>query len=391
MVRGPASAADSVGNGKAGGDVITGKPMLQHDPAAQETPPRRWRPSRSLTVVLVIGLLALAGIFIANAIPLNDYVLSPGVAQAVGPLISVPPAKGSASHGGILLTDVYESRISALQWPIYQLDPNVAVYPAAALFGPSVPAAQIQAQNLLEMVGSSELARVVALRRLGYQVPEHTGAVVLQVQPHTPASALGGLQPGDAITAVDGTALSGAPALTAALRRDHPGQRVVLSVTHVDGTSGPEALVLTSRPQHPSQAYAGVGVATEAYFSLPFKVGINSKGIGGPSAGLAFTLGIMNALGGGDLTAGQKVAATGTIALGGGVGAVGGVPQKTLAVRKAGATVFLVPAGANYTQALSKAGPHLHVVAVSSLSQALAALRSLGGHVPAGSQRPAAG
>lgn len=358
--------------------------ILQQDPDGPGTRlrHRRWRPSRRLTVVLVIGCVAIAGIFAANAITLDDYVLTPGIAQPVGPLISIPGRAGHHSRGQILLTDVFESQVTALQWPFYQLDPNASVYPAAVLFGPSVPASVAARTDSLEMVGSSELARVAALRRLGYKVPEHAGVVVIEVLANTPAAKLGDLRPGDAITALNGRLLPNDKALTAALREVHPGQRVLLSVAHVDGRRDTEPVVLAAKPHGGSGSFLGVQVATAAYFSLPFEVEINSDGIGGPSAGLAFTLGIINQLGGGDLTAGKRVAATGTISMSGAVGPVGGIPQKTIAVRKAGATVLLVPAGANYRQALSKAGPHLHVVAVSSLDQALAALSALGGRVP---------
>ncbi len=362
-------------------------PGILPDRPAPVTSPRRWRPSRSLVVVIVIGCVAIAGIFIANSVRLNDYVLTPGIAQPVGPLISVPAAHRSASKGQILLTDVYEFQLSALQWPIYELDPNAAVYPAAVLFGPSVPPPVAAKEEALQMVSSSELARVVALRELGYKVSEHTGAVVAEVLSGTPAARLGDLQPGDVITAIDGKVISDARGLAAALQATHPGERVTMSVSHLDGASGTEPVVLAANPHKAFEGYIGVGVETAPYFTLPFQVGINSDGIGGPSAGLAFTLGIIDDLGGGDLTGGQRIAATGTIALGGGVGAVGGVPQKTIAVRNAGATVFLVPAGANYRQALSKAGNHLHVVAVSNLNQALAALKALGGQVPSATSK----
>lgn len=380
--------------------MTTGDHMLQQDASLPETTappggdqpgegppdgPRRKGNRRAFVVAGVILCLALAGIFTANAINLGDYVLSPGLAQAVGPLITVPSHPGSPANGQILLTDVYENQVSALQWPFYKLNPNDAIYSATALFGPSAPAAsQVQTDEAAQMASSSVMARVVALRRLGYQVTERMGAVVEEVVAGTPAARLGDLVPGDAITAIDGKPTPSAAAVTSLLMTEHPGQRVTLSVTHADGDSGPESLVLASRTGHSTEAFAGIGALTTSYFVLPFAVNINADGIGGPSAGLAFTLGIINQLSGGDLTGGRKVAATGTIDLTGAVGPVGGVAQKTIAVKAAGATVFLVPASdGNYRQALTKAGPHLHVIAVSTLSQALNALQSMGGHVPA--------
>jgi PDZ domain-containing protein len=78
-------------------------------------------------------------------------------------------------------------------------------------------------------------------------------------------------------------------------------------------------------------------------FELPLDVSIDSGEVGGPSAGLAFTLALLDELTPGDLTGGAKVAATGTISLDGRVGAIGGLPQKAVAVRNAGAKVFMVP------------------------------------------------
>jgi len=113
---------------------------------------------------------------------------------------------------------------------------------------------------------------------------------------------------------------------------------------------------------------------------LPVKVDLSSEGIVGPSAGLAFTLGLMQELDPANLTGGLKVAATGTMSIDGTVGDVGGVAQKTVAVRGAGASVFLVPPQ-EYAVAKAHAGPHLKVYAVSTIDQAIHVLESLGGHI----------
>ena len=142
------------------------------------------------------------------------------------------------------------------------------------------------------------------------------------------------------------------------------------------------SVTLAKRPHHPSEGYVGIAVSDGAWFQLPFRVEVAAAGIGGPSAGLAFTLGIIDELSSGDLTGGKTVAATGVINLNGTVGDVGGVAQKTVAVRQAGASVFLVPTK-EYRAAESKAGPHLRVVAVANVTQALSVLERLGGHVAA--------
>ncbi len=123
-------------------------------------------------------------------------------------------------------------------------------------------------------------------------------------------------------------------------------------------------------------------------YAFPFNVSINVTNIGGPSAGLAMTLGVIDALDGGSLTGGHTVAATGTIDAQGDVGDVGGVAQKTVAVENAGATVFLVPPQ-EYGAAMSKDRPGLKVYEVSTLDQALAVLAAYRGSVrPASSSKP---
>jgi PDZ domain-containing protein len=134
----------------------------------------------------------------------------------------------------------------------------------------------------------------------------------------------------------------------------------------------------------PSPVYLGVEVETQVDYTYPFPVRIDTSEIGGPSAGLAMTLGIIDALSTGRLTGHRVVAATGTIDAAGDVGDVGGVPQKTVAVERAGATVFFVPT-VEYANAESKATPSLHVYPVSSLDQVLSILKRLGGAVPAAS------
>jgi PDZ domain-containing protein len=111
-------------------------------------------------------------------------------------------------------------------------------------------------------------------------------------------------------------------------------------------------------------------------------VSIDSGQVGGPSAGLAFTLGLIDKLSAGELTGGRTVAATGTIDVDGFVGDVGGVPQKTAAVIASGASVFLVPAN-EFDEATARAGTRLEVVKVDTLKDALSALGRLGGDVAA--------
>jgi PDZ domain-containing protein len=124
----------------------------------------------------------------------------------------------------------------------------------------------------------------------------------------------------------------------------------------------------------------GIEPEDQIAYAYPFPVSIDVVDIGGPSAGLAMTLGVIDALSSGSLTGGHTVAATGTMDASGDVGDVGGVPQKTVAVENAGASIFLVPPQ-EYRAAMSKDRPGLAIYAVSTLDQALDVLEAHGGHI----------
>ncbi len=145
----------------------------------------------------------------------------------------------------------------------------------------------------------------------------------------------------------------------------------------------PKGLVETGcGPPSKPTAFLGIDPETQLDWHFPIDVTVHTSDIGGPSAGLAMTLGIMDKLTNGRLTGDRVVAATGTMDQHGNIGDVGGVAEKTIAVERAGATVFFVPPQ-ELGAAESKATPQLHVYAVSNLDQVLRILEKLGGHVPA--------
>jgi PDZ domain-containing protein len=180
--------------------------------------------------------------------------------------------------------------------------------------------------------------------------------------------------------------------LMAAIGGHHPGDVFPMTVARSNGrfdttvhlASCPEAACPGTNAQ---RAYLGIELVTKNdRYTYPFKVDIDLAGVGGPSAGLAFTLGIIDALTNGHLTGGHRVAVTGEIFLDGTVGPIGGIALKTVAVERAGADVFLVPKDDNsggepqYRAAAAKARGHrIKVIAVANLEEALNALRSIGG------------
>ena len=239
---------------------------------------------------------------------------------------------------------------------------------------PPISSALDQRLGQVEMSDSQKVAPYVALKLLGYKPSARSGGVtILAVEPKTPASKV--LQPNDVITAVDGKTVRTVAELRARLARKRPGDRI--RVGYRRGSRELEATLRTvPDPTAPKHALVGITASDNLQVKLPVKVSIDAQGIGGPSAGLAFALDILQALGR-NVTHGRRIAATGELALDGSVLPIGGVKQKTLGVRRAGVDVFLVPAGDNAREA-RKYADGIRIIPVENVRQALRALATLG-------------
>ncbi len=326
------------------------------------------------------------------------YAMTPGDATAVGPLIEVKGLATDHHRDKILLTDVYLQQLSAWQWLTMHFQSHVEFLSASQLVEPGVPADELGAQGFLEMAGSKQAAEVAALRALGWRIKGvANGATVEAVIASSPARRAN-VRVADRIVAVNSEPTTSSCAVVRALHDVAAGKVVRLSLAraHIDaqGTitySSPVSVRLTAAPpipgggafycagvHGPAKSEIGVVLQDSIQYALPATFSINTNYIGGPSAGLAMTLSLIDQLSRGSLTGGAVVAATGAITPSGQVTDVGGVAEKTVAVQRAGATVFLVPS-VEVATARGAAQPGLRVMGVSTLAQALGDLRRLGG------------
>ena len=361
--------------------------------------PVRFRRRRWHTVIVVVLVVLVAAAVILSRWSVGYYALTPGDATPVASFITVPTNLDHPLTGTILLTDVYETQLNVLTYLQERYFSSVAqVYPSGEIVG-STPANQYIDQGYLQMSQAQSDATAAALTHLGYTVSsKNAGVLVYGIPPGTPASHV--LKVSEVITAVNGKATTTPSDLVNALHGLVPGTQATLTVeassisasgAFVAGPTVQRKITLGTPPKNlvdtgcgPSTkptAYLGIQTAQQTAWDFPVKVSVHTADIGGPSAGLAMTLGIIDKLSGGDLTGKRTVAATGTIDAEGDVGDVGGVAQKTIAVERAGATVFFVPPQ-ELAAAKSKDTPQLHVYAVSSLDQALRILKRLGGTMP---------
>jgi PDZ domain-containing protein len=214
----------------------------------------------------------------------------------------------------------------------------------------------------------------VALERLGYRVSiTGDGALVTEVKPGDPAD--GQLQVGDVIKTVDGEAVTLHDQVVSKVRQHRPGDVITIGFRR-GGADRTVQLKSIASPE--GEARIGVVLQTnDLKYDFPVDVSIETGLVGGPSAGLAFTLALIDDLTEGELTGGRNVAVTGTIDAAGKVGPVGGVAQKTVTARKAGAVAFLVPP--DEEKDAKKFAGKMQIIPVETLADALEALHRLGG------------
>jgi Lon-like protease len=325
-----------------------------------------WRVLGGIVAALLVTILILF------SVPSGKFLLLPDVAHPVAPLVRVQGAH-PAKPGTLYFVDVVERRASELEALFPWLHSHASLAPAGDIVPPCSTTQEAEEAELQEMAFSQRVAAAVALRHLGYHVVvKPIGVVVSQLVAGTNAPCK--LQPMDVITAVDGTPTPTIQALRSVLGRVKPGAVVTLRIRR-----GARRLTVPIRtvgvPQEPGRAFVGFSPDQAATIKLPIRVSIDASGIGGPSAGLAFALEVMQKLGR-NVLHGNRVAATGEMELNGAVAPIGGVKQKTFGVREAGADVFLVPAGENAQEARRYAGP-VRIIPVRTFDQALHALATL--------------
>ncbi|WP_280833280.1 YlbL family protein [Mycolicibacterium frederiksbergense] len=249
-----------------------------------------------------------------------------------------------------------------------QLLPRDLVYP------PDKSKDEIDEANTSDFRKSEDSAQYAALSFLKYPAAVTVQSVT------DPGPSAGKLQKGDAIDGVNGTPVANLDQFQALLKATKPGDNLVIDFRRKDAPPGVATVTLGDNPDR-DYGFLGVGVLDAPW--APFDIDFNLANIGGPSAGLMFSLAVVDKLTTGDLNDGKFVAGTGTITGDGKVGSIGGITHKMLAAKEAGATVFLVPAE-NCTEARSEPQDGMELVKVETLNQAVDALHTLsaGGEPP---------
>lgn len=323
---------------------------------------------RNVKRTAAIAALLAAG-FAAGWVRLPYYSDGPGPPRDVASLIHFDGPTRYDSAGRLVITTVQIRQLTPFDALLAGLDPTRRILSEAEVYG-GVPIEQ-ESQLAANDIDASKIAAVslVLERLVGYPQAHGRGALVAAVVPGCPAA--GHLSPGDVIEAVDGREVASARA--ASRRLDEAAARLTIRVTDDGVTDVIELEREACLPDRPGR-YLGVQLVEP----FPFDLSISSGGVGGPSAGLMYALGLYDLLTPGDLTGGRIVAGTGEIFNDGTVGPIGSIEEKVTSARRAGADVFLMPA-ANLEELQDADLGDMRLVAVGSFDEAISALEGRAG------------
>lgn len=352
-----------------------------------------------VTSVLPSSLVAEKENRRTGAVEATPYAMTPASADPVNDRIEfgdLPDGteRYETDHSFVFVTVTSPSQ-SILSWLAGRHDPAIDFLTAEDKYGVRTPS-QRRELNLQMMRTAEQEAQYVALTTLGYDVEITAGDVIVQdVLCKVPGD--GGqcaewfpsdeqIDPADQILSADGVDLESVEDLSAVLADKQPGDEVELVIQRPGEGRMTVTVELSAAPDDPERTIVGFIPFDTRAISLPFEVDIDTGDIGGPSAGLAFTLALIDELSPGDLTGPHDVAVTGTISLDGSVGAIGGLTQKVSAVHQRGVRYFLVPASqaelsdpARMQRLIDAGRGEVEIIPVASLDEALAALEALGG------------
>ncbi|MBC6462003.1 PDZ domain-containing protein [Actinomadura sp. HBU206391] len=346
--------------------------------------------SRRAATLVVTSILVLVLGLVGALIPVPYVALTPGpTTNTLGtgekgmPLIQIEgrqvyPHKGNLNFTTVAYRGGPGNRIDLFTALRGWLDSKTAIVPEETVFPKNETVKQVEQENTLQMENSQQSAVAAALAEL--KIPVGNTVSVMAVQKGMPAD--GRLRKDDHLVAIDGTKAENVDAVKSAISGKKAGEKVSVTYERA-GVERKVDLTTVAAPTDKSQAV--VGVTLRDSFKFPFKVKITVGDVGGPSAGLMFSLAIFDKLTPGSLTGGRFIAGTGTITPEGEVGPIGGIQQKMIAAREAGATAFLTPAR-NCVEAAQAAPKGLRLIKADTLHSAvtsLDALRTGQGTVPA--------
>ncbi|WP_347860676.1 SepM family pheromone-processing serine protease [Salimicrobium sp. PL1-032A] len=325
------------------------------------------------TLIIVMITAVITAVLFSYQLPY--YVYKPGSADALDPVIEVED--GYASDGDMHLVTIRGGQATIVQWALAQLRPFHELIPIEEVRPEGVSEEEYFHAQLQMMESSQEAAKVVAYEAAGKEIDiQYEGVYVVQVMDDMPAQDR--LQSGDRIVEVDGEPVEESSDLIDYVETKKSGESVSLTIEREDGTLTRE-VELAPFPDDKERVGIGISLVTDRSVEVNPEVSVESGDIGGPSAGLMFSLEIYDQLTEEDLTDGEEIAGTGEINYDGKVGRIGGIDKKVVAADDSGASVFFAPneegaEDSNYKQAVETAeeiGTDMEIVPVDTFEEAV--------------------
>ncbi len=328
---------------------------------------------RILTLVVALLPIVVFGVLLA-AVPVPYVALGPGPTfDTLGefdgkPVVAVEGTPVKPTSGHLNMTTVSQrDGLTLGQALAFWASGNDQLVPRDMVFPPEKSRDDIEKSQSADFQRSEDYAEYAALNYLKYPKAVTVERVT------DPGPSHGKLQLGDAIDAVNGTKVSQVSEFTELMKATKPGDEVVISYRRKNSPPG-SARITLGRNDDRDYGFLGIAVGDAPW--APFVVDFNLANIGGPSAGLMFSLAVVDKLTTGDLNGAKFVAGTGTITPDGEVGSIGGITHKMYSAQQAGATAFLVPAD-NCDEARTAPGNTMQLIKAESLTQTIDSLKAL--------------
>lgn len=328
--------------------------------------------------MLLAGMSALGLGIAVGTIPVPYVIESPGptyntLGESQGkPVISITGRDAYPAKGNLDLTTVYvdggpNGPVSILDAFSAWLAPSKAVHPVELIYPTGTTREEAEEQSSVAMTTSQENAVASALKELDIPFGQQLQAAGLSEG----SASAGKIEPGDILKTINGRDITS----LAVVQEELAAGKGVPATVVVE--RGGQPVTETITPKDNGEGRFILGVMLKYLFTFPFTVDISLEKVGGPSAGLMFSLGIIDTVTPGDLTGGKHIAGTGTISPDGLVGPIGGIEQKMQGARAGGATMFLTPA-ANCREVVGQIPDGLQVVRVENLAEARDAVERAG-------------
>lgn len=311
--------------------------------------------------------------------PIPFVFFKPGVPDNVaGKIISIKDAKTYPINGKLFITSILvtnpDSPVFGAETLVnWAIGPHV-VLPKESVYPPIKPAQKIERDSRNEMESSKVTSTAAALRYLGYDFDEVY--YVSDIRDYS--DAVKKLKIGDVITEIDGKEINQIEEIRTSYAKKSIGDSLLITVERKDKngkvTPVTTRVILVENLDIEEKERPAIGILVGTSARFPIDVDFNLPGVGGPSAGLIFAVGIVEKLTEEDLVRGRKIAGTGTITASGKVGGIGGIEEKMVGASRIGATIFIAPR--ENCPDIEHVPKGLKVIPVSTLSEAIEALRA---------------